>query len=56
MEGPLLRLLISSQSVKKHGHHREFLFLAGQFLKKSFPLTLLSWDKIYLAAIGSSCL
>jgi hypothetical protein len=33
MESPLLRLLISSRSVNKHGHHRQFLFLIGWFLK-----------------------
>jgi hypothetical protein len=33
MESPLLRLLISSQSINKHGHHRQFLFLIGRFLK-----------------------
>jgi hypothetical protein len=33
MESPLLRLLISSRSINKHGHHRQFLFLIGQFLK-----------------------
>jgi hypothetical protein len=33
MEGPLLRLLISSRSVNKHGHHRQFLFLIGCCLK-----------------------
>ena len=33
MESPLLRLLISSRSVNKHGHHRQFLFLIGLFLK-----------------------
>jgi hypothetical protein len=38
MESPLLRLLISSRSVNKHGHHRQFLFLIGWFLKKSSPL------------------
>ena len=32
MEGPLLRLLISSRSIK-HGRHRQFLFLVGRFLK-----------------------
>jgi hypothetical protein len=32
------RLLISSQSVGKHGHHMQFLFLIGRFLKKSSPL------------------
>ena len=29
------RLLISSRSINKHGHHRPFLFLIGWFLKKS---------------------
>ena len=33
MEGPLLRLLILFQSVNKHSHHRQFLFLVGRFLK-----------------------
>jgi hypothetical protein len=32
MEGPLLRLLISSRSII-HGRHRQFLFLMGRFLK-----------------------
>ena len=32
MDSPLLRLLISFQSVNKHGHHRQFLFLIGLFL------------------------
>jgi hypothetical protein len=27
------RLLISSRSINKHGHHRQFLFLIGRFLK-----------------------
>jgi hypothetical protein len=35
-------LLISSRSVNKHGHHRQFLFLIGRYLKKSFPLKLSS--------------
>ena len=26
-------MLISSQSINKHGHHRQFLFLIGLFLK-----------------------
>ena len=42
MECPLWRLLISSRSVNKHGHHRQFLFLIGRYLKKSSPLKLLS--------------
>ena len=33
MECPLYRLLISSRSINKHGHHRQFLFLTGRFLK-----------------------
>ena len=33
LEGPLWRLLISSQFINKHGHHRQFLFLIGRFLK-----------------------
>ena len=33
MESPLLRLLISSRSVNKHGRHRQFLFLIDLFLK-----------------------
>jgi hypothetical protein len=33
MEGSLQRLLILSQSINKHGLHRQFLFLIGWFLK-----------------------
>ena len=33
MEGPLLRFRIVSQSINKHGRHRQFLFLIGRFLK-----------------------
>ena len=40
MESPLWRLLISSRSINKHGHHRQFLFLIGRYLKKSSPLKL----------------
>jgi hypothetical protein len=36
MEGPLYRLFISTRFVNKHGCHRQFLFLIGQFLKKIF--------------------
>jgi hypothetical protein len=32
MEGPLLRLLILSRSISKHGRHRQFLFLIGRKL------------------------
>jgi hypothetical protein len=38
MKGPLYRLLIWSRSINKHGRHRRFFFLIGQFLKKSSPL------------------
>jgi hypothetical protein len=33
MGGPLLRVLISSRSIDKHGRHRQFLFLISRFLK-----------------------
>jgi hypothetical protein len=33
MEGPLLKLLISSRFVNKHGRHRQYLFLIGRFEK-----------------------
>jgi hypothetical protein len=36
-----IKMLISSRSVNKHGHHRQFLFLIGWFLKKN----LLLWNK-----------
>ena len=35
----LYRVLILSWSVYKHGHHRQFLFLIGWFLKKFFSET-----------------
>ena len=35
------RLLISSRSVNKYGHHRQFLFLIGRYLK-----SLLLWNCI----------
>ena len=28
-----MKMLISSRSVNKHGHHRQFLFLIGRYLK-----------------------
>jgi hypothetical protein len=34
-----IRLLISSRSVNKHGHHRRFCFLIGWFLKKISSVT-----------------
>jgi len=33
MEGALYNLLISFRFVNKHGHHSQFLFLIGRFLK-----------------------
>jgi hypothetical protein len=33
MSDPLYRLLISFRLVNKHGHHSQFLFLIGRFLK-----------------------
>jgi hypothetical protein len=39
MECPLWRLLISSRSVNKHGHHKQFMFLIGRYLKN-----LLLWN------------
>jgi hypothetical protein len=32
-----IKMLISSRFVNKHGHHRQFLFLIGRFLKIFFP-------------------
>ena len=40
IEGPLLRLLISSRSVNKHGRHRQCLFLIVWVLKN-----LLLWNR-----------
>jgi hypothetical protein len=51
MEGPLLRLHISSRSAKKHGRHRQFLFMIGWFLKKNSPLKLL--DQMNRNLVGS---
>ena len=34
-----MKMLISSRSVNKHGHHRQFLFLIGRYLKN-----LLLWN------------
>ena len=36
MEGPLLRLLISSRSINKYGHHRKFMFMIVCFLENMF--------------------
>ena len=48
MEGPLYVLLISSRSVNKLGHHSQFLFLIGRFLKTSplKPLGLMNRNLI----------
>jgi hypothetical protein len=39
MGGPLERLHILSQSINKHGSHRQFFFLIGRFLKIFSPET-----------------
>ena len=36
-----IKLLMLSRSINKHGHHRQFLFLIGQFLKIFYSET--SW-------------
>ena len=41
-----IKLLISSRSVKKHGHHRQFFFLIGWFLKISSETTRLNEPKL----------
>ena len=51
MEGPLLTMLISFWSINKHGHHRQFLFWIGRFLKIFFSETALPiWTKIWWEA------
>jgi hypothetical protein len=52
MECPLWRLLISSRSVNKHGHHRQFLFLIGRYLKSLLWNCLAKWS-IYMYVEGS---
>jgi len=54
MEGPLYRLLISSRSVKKHGRHRQFLFLIGRFLKKYLWNILAKWTDTWNEAFMGS--
>jgi hypothetical protein len=45
---PLWRLLISSRSVSKHGHHMQFLFLIGRFLKNLLLWNFLAkWTKTW---------
>jgi hypothetical protein len=51
MDGPQKRLHISSRSVTKHGSHRHFLFLIGQFKKFSSPLKPL--DQMNQNLVGS---
>ena len=41
MEGPVYRLLMPILFVSKHGHHRQFLFLIGRFLRN-----LLLWNRL----------
>ena len=41
-----VRLLISSRSINKHGHHRQFLFLIGRFIKISSETTFLNEKKL----------
>ena len=43
MEGPLSILVFSSRFVKKHGRHKQFLFLIGRFLK--FFSSETTWPK-----------
>jgi hypothetical protein len=38
LERSSIKLLIYFRSVNKHGHHRQFLFLIGWFIKKSSSL------------------
>ena len=45
---PLWEMLILFWSVNKHGHHRQFLFLIGQFLKQLFLWNCLAkWYKTW---------
>jgi hypothetical protein len=55
MECPLWRLLISSRSFDKHGHHRQFLFLIGRYLKNLLLWNCLAkWTETWLEA--STCM
>jgi hypothetical protein len=56
MECLLWRMLILSRSVSKHGHHMQFLFLIGRFLKESSPLKLLSQMNRNLVIRNKTCL
>ena len=51
MECPLWRVLILSRSVSKHGHHMQFLFLIGRFLKN-----LLLWNCLAIWTEASTCM
>jgi len=58
MEASLWRLLISSQSDCKYGHHRQFLFVIGRFLRNLLHYKDCSFrpDAITnMAAISHSC-
>jgi hypothetical protein len=47
MEGPLLRLLISSWSINKHSRHRQFLFVISQLKKSSLkPFGQINWNLV----------
>ena len=49
MECPLWKLPISSRSVNKHDHHRQFLFLIGRFLKNLLwrnCLSQMNWNLV----------
>ena len=51
MESPLVRLLVSSRSINKHGHHRQILFLIGWFLKNLLLWNCLDkWTEIWWEA------
>jgi hypothetical protein len=54
MECPLWRLLISFRSVNKHGHHRQFLFLNGRYLKNLLWNCLAKWNETWQEA--STCM
>jgi hypothetical protein len=44
-------LLISSRSINKHGHYRQFLFLIGRFLKIFYSETAWSMDRNVVGSI-----
>jgi hypothetical protein len=57
MECPLWRWLISSRSVSKHGHHMQFLFQIGRFLRNLLLWNCLAiWTETWLWQETSSCM